>query len=216
MTKNEFVSRVLNGLNSLNKDQRISRRYVLEVGRNIVKDILSKHHRDGTLLKDLNIVTEIPCLEMISDSTIDCCIAEFKRCHSLMVSKCELPELVVGTTVLDVSSIDNMIEFKPTNLKQFRRNLERNGGEEYYEYYIENNRLYLPNSHVKRVNLTLLTLYPEDVKTCGSEDNCVDIWDSEFIVPGFYLENVVKSTIQEVAFKKQIVTDENPNLDGQT
>lgn len=219
LTKGDFVSRVINGLNSLNKDQRISRRYILHVGQNIVRDFLGKRITEGLLLRDLNIVTVIDCLEMVPENTVKCDIIEFKRCKSLMRSKCQLPELFgssFGASVVSVTALDEMTEFKPITLKQFRRNLDRNNIEGLFEYYVKDRYLYLPNSHVKRVNVELITLYPEDVKSCGEEDECKDVYETEFIVPSKFIDNVVKATIQEVAFKKQIPTDENPNLDSQT
>jgi len=220
LTKGDFVSRVINGLNSLNKDQRISRRYILHVGQNIVRDFLGKRITEGLLLKDLNIVTNIDCLEMVSFDTVKCDIIEFKRCKSLMRSKCKLPELfgsMFGASIISVTSLDDMTEFKPITLKQFRRNVEREEIKDLYEYYVKDNYLYLPNSSVRRVNVELITLYPEDVMSCGKDENdCTDVYETEFIVPSKFIDNVVKATIQEVAFKKQIPTDENPNLDSQT
>ena len=219
LTKGEFVSRVINGLNSLNKDQRISRRYILHVGINIVRDFLGKRITEGLLLRDLNIVTNIDCLEMIPEDTVKCDIIEFKRCKSLMRSKCKLPELFgssFGASIISVTALDDMTEFKPITLKQFRRNLNREDMEGLFEYYVKDNYLYLPNSNVRRVNVELITLFPEDVKNCGEEDDCKEVYETEFIVPSKFIDNVVKATIQEVAFKKQIPTDENPNLDSQT
>lgn len=219
MTKGEFVSRVVNGLNSLNKDSRISRRYILNVGVNIVKDFVAKKIEEGMMAKELDILTNIECFEMVPDDVVKCDIIEFRRCHSLMKSKCELPELFgssFGASVVSVTSLDDYSEYKPVTLKQFRRNLERvSTNEEYKEFYVKDNYLYLPNSHTRRVNVEVLTLFPEMVKECGQEDDdCINIYDTKFVVPAKIQENVVKATVQEIASKKQIPTDENPNLDS--
>lgn len=222
MTKGEFVSRVVNGLNALNKDSRVSRRYILHVGTNIVKDFVAKKLTEGLLLKDLDIITNISCLEMVCEDTISCDIIEFKRCESLMKSKCKLPELFgssFGASIISVTSIDDLTEFKPTTLKQYRRNLDRVNyyDDEFKEFYVKDNYLYLPNSNALRVNVELITLYPELIRACGEEQNdCIDVYESKFIVPSKIVDNVVKATIQEIAFKKQIPIDENPNLDSAT
>lgn len=209
MKKGEFVSRVINGLNALGKDVRISRRYILHVGKNVTKDFIAKHIEN---LRDPDLITTIECFKMEPDNVISCGIAEFRRCEYLMKSVCKLPETLGGFAIVSVTSIDDGTEFKPTNLKQYRRNQER-GSLYYPEYYLRDGHLYLPNSQVKVVSIDLITLDPEDVCSCNAEE-CIDIYDTEFIVPGKFIENIVKTTIQEVVFKKQIPVDNNPKLDG--
>lgn len=209
MKKGEFVSRVINGLNALGKDTRISRRYILHVGKNITKDFISKNIEN---LRDPDLITTIDCLKMKEDNVVSCGIAEFRRCKSLMKSECKLPETLGGFAIVSVTSIDDGTEFKPTNLKQYRRNQERSST--YYpEYYIRDGHLYLPDSYVKYVSLDIITLDTEHICSCSVEE-CIEVYETEFIVPGKFIENVVKTTIQEIAFKKQIPVDNNPKLDG--
>lgn len=220
MLKSEFISRIRNGLNSINKDQRISNRFILNVGKNIVKDFVSKNLFRNLLTKDVSLITYIDCLPMEPLDNIKCDIVEFRRCKDLMVSSCELPELFetsFGYSVLSVHAIDELseIELKPIDLKQYRRNSKRDVKNKMF-YYIKNNKLYIPDSKVKVVSVELITLYPEDVDKCScnpKEEDCSNIYDTKFIVPAKYTENVVKATIQEIAFKKQIPIDNNPNLD---
>lgn len=220
MKKSEFVSRVRNGLNSINKDQRIPNRYILNVGINIVKDFVSKNLFRNLLAKDVSLITYIDCLPMEPLDKVDCDIVEFKRCKDLMVSTCELPELFetsFGYSVISVHAIDELseIEFKPIDLKQYRRNQNRQGTDKKRYYYVKGNKLYIPDSQARVVSVELITLYPEDADKCNcnpKEEDCKDIYDSKFIVPSKYIENVVKATIQEIAFKKQIPIDNNPNL----
>lgn len=221
MKKSEFISRIRNDLNSINKDQRISNRYILNVGINIVKDFVSKNLFRNLLTKDVSLVTYIDCVPMEKVDSVDCDIIEFKRCKNLMVSKCELPELFetsFGYSVLSVNAIDELseVEFKPIDLKQYRRNLKRPVKDKLF-YYVKDNRIYIPESNVRIVSVSIVTLYPEDASKCScnpKEEDCKDIYDSKFIVPSKYIENVVKATIQEIAFKKQIPIDENPNLNA--
>lgn len=208
MKKGEFVSRVINGLNALGKDSRISRRYILHVGKNITKDFISKNIDN---LRDPDLITTISCFKMEEDDVIRCGIAEFRRCKSLMKSVCQLPETLGGQAIVSVTSLDDHLEFKPTTLKQYRRDRDRGG---YYpEYYLRDGFLYLPNSSVKYISVDLITLDTENICSCEN-DECTEVYETEFIVPGKYIENVVKQTIQEVAFKKQIPVDNNPKLDG--
>ena len=49
MTNGEFVSRVINGLSFLNKDEHVSRRYILSVGQNKSKFYISQKLSDKSL-----------------------------------------------------------------------------------------------------------------------------------------------------------------------
>lgn len=220
MKKSEFVSRIVNGLNSLSKDARISRRYILKVGQDIVRDFVSKNLSNGKLLRDLDLLTHIECLPMSKEEVIKCDIVEFRRCNKLLKSTCKLPELFgtdYGNSIVSVYSIDEMVELKPITLTQYRRNQNRNKIEGVLYYYEKNGYLYIPDADVLRVGVDILTLLPEEVllNQCGCnppEVECIDIYDTKFIVPSKFIDSVVKATIQEVAFKKQIPTDTNPNL----
>ena len=221
MTKGEFVSRIVNGLNSLSKDQRISKRYILNVGENIVEDFISKHLRDGRLLKDVDLITYVDCLRMEPLDMVKCDIIEFKRCHKLMRSVCKLPDIFTadyGNSIVSVYSVDELTEIKPIELQQYRRNRERRGKADNLFYYEKDGYLYIPDSEVRTVSLELITMRPEQLAENGcfcddqEIDECRDIYDEKFIIPSKFIDNVVKATIQEVAFKKQIPTDSNPNL----
>lgn len=219
MKKSEFISRIVNGLNSLNKDARISKRYILKVGQQIVKDFVAKNISNGKLLKDLDLLTHIECFPMETDDIIKCDIVEFRRCKKLMKSTCKLPELFgtdFGNSIMSVYSLDELIEIKPITLSQYRRNLDRQKSDVIY-YYEKDGFLYIPDSSVRRVGVDVLTLSPEEftLQGCGCNDEkeeCIDIYETKFIIPAKFIENVVKTTIQEIAFKKQIPTDTNPNL----
>ena len=47
ITNGEFVSRVVNDLNALNKDARISRRWILSIGRTKVESYVAQRWDDG-------------------------------------------------------------------------------------------------------------------------------------------------------------------------
>lgn len=222
MTKGEFVSRVVNGLNSLTKDQRISKRYILNVGENIVKDFLSKALRDGRLMRDIDLMTHVECLMMEPITKVECDIVEFKRCGKLVRSVCKLPDLFTadyGNSIVSVYSIDEAVEIKPITLSQYRRNKNRRETAENLFYYEKDGYLYMPDCEVRTISLDLITLKPEKLKENGcfcNEDTeeCEDIYETKFIIPSKMIDNVIKATIQEVAFKKQIPTDVTPNLNA--
>ena len=54
-TNDELVSRVLNGLKLLNKDERISKRYVLYIAEKNAEFLISHKLRDKSLFRETNI-----------------------------------------------------------------------------------------------------------------------------------------------------------------
>jgi len=218
MNNKKLVSRVLNGLNSINKDARISKRYVLEVATGKAITFMSQKFRDKSLFRESNIYTTIDCFEMEYIDTYKCDIVAFKSCNTVMKSKKPLPELVyskMGSSLKEVTNIDYSIDFRPTTTSKFRRDKRREGfGEEKF-WYIRDNFLYLPESEVKRVSLLLYTPNSyEAVKTSAcNRKECLNPWDFEFNCSSKLLELVITETIKEVAFRLQIPVDENPNMD---
>lgn len=216
MTNAEFTSRVANGLNSINKDSRISKRYILHVGRQKSEFLISQKLNDRSLYREDNLYSEIRCFELKQITPIKCDIIEFRRCKNLMKSVNKLPKLIYsryGNSLKEVLSLDDETEFKYTTPAQYRRDKERCESD-YEYYYIKNQYLYLIDSKVQRLNLYLLTLETDKIKECDCEEDCKSLWDFDFIAPDKLIEIIISETIKEVRLKLQIQTDENPNLNS--
>lgn len=218
MNNKKLVSRVLNGLHAINKDARISKRYILEVATGKAIFFMSQKFKDRSLFRESNIYTTIDCFEMEYIDKYKCDIVEFKSCNTVMKSKKPLPELVYsryGSSLKEVTNIDFSIDFRPTTPSKFRRDKRREGFGEDRFWYIKDNYLYLPESEVKRVSLALYTPNTYEAKktsSCNSNE-CLNPWDFEFSCSTKLLELVIQETIKEVAFRLQISPDENPNMD---
>jgi len=219
MTNAEFVSRVLNGLNSLDKDSRISRRYILHVGRKKSAFYISQKMNDRSLFREDNLYTTLNCFELEKIDVTRCDIIEFRRCKSIMKSKERLPELIYnryGNTLKEVTTIDDEREFKSTTPSQYRRDKNRASSSDYINYYVKDGYLYVLDSNIQMVNLYLLTTELEkleEISSC-SRKTCKSLWEYDFIVADKLEEIVISETVKEVSMKKQIVTDENPNLNS--
>jgi hypothetical protein len=215
----EFVSRVVNGLNSISKDDRISRRFILHVGRQKATFLISQKLNDRSLYKENNLYKTIDCFEMKPIDVTRCDIIEFRRCKSIMKSKNKLPKLIYsryGDSLKEVTTIDEEKEFKATTPSQYRRDKNRVGISDYIYYYVKDGYLYLLDTEIERVNLYVLTTSTEDIDSASScsEGDCKSLWDYEFIVPDKLEEIVLSETIKEVSMKKQVPQDENPNMNN--
>jgi hypothetical protein len=219
VTNSEFTSRVINGLNSLSKDDRISRRYILHVGKQKSTFYISQKLNDRSLFREDNIYTTLDCFELEKIEAVKCDIIEFRKCKSVMKSKNKLPKLIYsryGNTLKEVTTIDEEKEFKSTTPSQYRRDKNRVSGTDYINYYVKDGYLYLLDTEIQLVNLYLLTVELDEVDNASScsTPGCKTLWDYEFIVPDKLEELIISETVKEVSMKKQVALDENPNLNN--
>lgn len=218
MKNSELVSRVRNGLNSINKDSRIPKRYILRLATDKAIFFMAQKFRDRSLFKESNIFRTVPCFEMKKIDKVNCDIVEFRTCNSVMRSVSKLPRVIFfkyGSSLKEVTNLDDGFEFKPTTISKFRRDKNRREFGPDSFFYIKDDYLYLPESEVKRVNLYLYTPngYEADRANACAENKCLDPWDSEFICSDKLMDLVVTETIKEVSMRLQVPEDTNPNLD---
>lgn len=212
-TYGDIVSRISNSLNSVSKDNRIPKRYILKVVKDIATFLIAQKLGDRSLYKESNPYTTISCFELKPIDVIKCDIIEFRRCKSIMKSKHKLPRLIdskYGASLKEVTALDDETEFKFTTPSQYRRDKNR-GESDYKYYYIKDGYLYLLDTSVSRVNLYPLTLDVENIKSCDECDECKSLWDYELNIPDKLLEAVTQETLKTIAIRKQIPRDENAN-----
>lgn len=218
MTNAEIVSRVRNGLNSISKDDRISRRYILHVAKQKATFLISQKLGDRSLYREDNLYKTLDCFEMEPIDVVRCEILEFRRCKSIMRSKCKLPKLIYsryGNSLKEVITADGEKEFKPITPSQYRRDKNRVEKSDYIYYYIKDGYLYLLDTEIELVSLYLISMELDSLEEgCGCNDlgdECMSLWDYEFNVPDKLEEAIIGETIKEVFMTKQIPRDENPN-----
>lgn len=218
MIKREFVSKVVNAMKLNNRDEHISRRFILSVGKSISKNLISQKLLDRTIFSELNLYTTIPCFEFEQIEAIRCPLVEFKMCNVLMKSKKPLPEPVfsrLGASIKDIVSLDGNFRFTYLDKGQYQRNKKRQHSlkGEVYVYLDTDMHLYIPDEEIYSIDLTLLTMDTEDVENCSScsDKKCLSKLDSEFIVPDKLSEVVFSETLKILGVNRQIRADVNPN-----
>lgn len=217
MLQSELTSRILNILKATSKDSYIPRRLVLSTAQSKAKFLISQKLNDMSLHREMNLYKQLSCVEMQDQDLIKCPIAEFRSCRSLKRSKKQLPELIYsryGSTLKEVTSLDNLFTFYPTTPSQWRQNKKRSLQVKKDYFYIQDGYLYLPDSEVDAVNLLVITQDLYDLEQCSecSDKKCKSAWDYEFVCPDKLLEVVIQETIKELSITKQIQEDTNPNL----
>ena len=219
MKNSELVSRVVNGLNSLNKDSRIPKRYILRLATDKAIFLMAQKFRDRSLFRESNLFKTVDCFELKEIDKVSCDIVEFRTCNTVMRSVNKLPRLLYfkyGSSLKEVTNIDYGFEFKPTSISKFRRDKKRQefGPDKFF--YLKDDYLYLPESDVKRVSLSLYTPneYESEKANACNNNKCLNPWDMEFVVSDKIADVVVQETIKEVSMRLRIPEDENPNLDS--
>ena len=222
MKNKEFVSRTVNGIKALTKDNHISKRYILNIGKAKAKFLMSQKLDELSLFKEDSIISTIKCFRLKPDNLISCDIVEFKRCKSLMKSTKKLPETIFGKTgagIVSVTNIDGTAEYTYATPNAIINKAKRQYGNKVNQkfYYIRDGYLYLPNAETELVNITIFALDTsevEDVSECSTCEECNSKWDNEFVCPDRFIDLVLRETVQEIAsIYRTSIADENPNLD---
>lgn len=217
-TNEEVISVITNALKTNNKDERISKRFILRVLRSVSKMLLSQKSLDRTLYREVNLFSTIECFDFSEQEVIKCPLIEFRRCSTLMKSKKKLPEPIfsrLGASISSVTSIDGTQELTLVSIDQYRRNKKRKyfDSNEVYIYLDTDGYMYIPDKEIYSVNVTLLTIETDQLEECSSckKESCKSIPEQLFICPDKLLDVVYKETLQRVGITKQIVEDQNPN-----
>ena len=204
MNNNEAVSKIINSFKFLNKDERISRRYVLRLLRDASKNLLSQKLLDRTISEEQNLYSKIECFEFEKVDIFSCPIIEFRKCNTLMRSKKPLPELIFsrnGASIKEVVSVDDLTEVYLTTPDQYRRDRKRKyySIEDTYLYVDTDNYAYIVDKLVYAVNITLLTIKTDEVNeasSCSKDAACKSAWEYDFKVPDKLQDTVFKEVLQ--------------------
>ena len=219
MTNLEFVSQITGILKSTNKDNRIPKRMILAVGRDVATFLVAQKLMDRTISQETSLYSHIECFEFEKIEAKRCPSIEFRMCNTLMRSIKPLPKLVfsrLGASIKDVVSLDGSFTFSFVDEAQYRRNKKRPQQlkNQVFIYLGTDNHLYIPDREIYSLDINLLTLDKigaENCSSCGEIDDCKNYYLSEFVVPDKILEAVKDMTIQRISMTRQITPDNNPN-----
>lgn len=219
MTNRQAVSKVINSLRELSVDNRISRRYVLSILRDVSKGLIAQKNLDRTIDLDTNLISEVTCFEFTKIDSINCPIASFRRCDILMKSKHKLPELIfsrLGSSIKEITSVDETFRIKVTSLESYRRDQSRKYKikNEVFAYIDSEGYVFIPDTEIHMANVKFITMKTEDVAAVSSckEESCLSGYDYNFIVPDKLESAVFNEAIRIIiGTYKQIRPDVNPN-----
>jgi hypothetical protein len=219
-TNASFVARIVGNLKATSKDSHISRRFILNIGRDKARFLMSQKLDEMTLFREEGIKTYIECFRLESVDYKNCDIFEFRVCKNIMKSVKKLPKGIFGKNgsgiILVTDLGGNIYDF--ITPKKFLALQDRKYviNSEFY-YTIKDGFLILPNSSNEIVELEMFALdkkEAEDVSDCSDKSCCKSAWEYPFVCPDRFLDLVARDTLQEVgSFYRTSIKDENGNLD---
>lgn len=218
MTNKELVSQIMGQLKMLNKDDRISRRLVLGTALRYSTTLHSQKLLEGTLFKEENLFTKLTCIDMERVDPVRCGLAI--RCTTLMRSKEKLPKTVTsrfGHSVIMVTNITDTIKFDKIMYEGIVDKAPKRYADLQQaspEWFVFDDYLYIKDFEIEQVNTIVFSLQKDE--TDGSENGgvgtCTNHWDLTFVCSDKLLMSVIQYTIQELSVTRQIVQDNNPDL----
>lgn len=222
ISRDKAVSRVVNELRSLNKDEYYSRRAILSMLEDKAVFLLSQKLGEKQLYRESQLYSHISCFELEKIDVIKCEHIEFRTCQTLMKSVEKLPEVVYskyGSGILNVTSIDGLKLFASISARDYASLSKRKYTSTNNLYYIEKGGyIYIPNFEIQAVDLDVLTLRVEEIpkkSSCSKEDCCKSYWDYPLVNSDKFAESVMRETIQEaISTFRSIPIDENPDKDS--
>lgn len=220
-TNRQFISKIRGILKSLNIDDRISGRLILQTGRDYVQDLLANRQLQD-IFRDNSFSTLLECFPMKKIDKVKCDIAEFRLCESIMKSEKQVPELFnskIGLSIVSVFNIDRTVRYEPIrDLADFINESKREFGGKLKYFFVSGGYLYILNSETEIVHIEGLFVNEKEVleaSECFEDKDCLKLLDMDFKCPARYVGVVTDQTAKLLASTvRNIIEDENPDGDS--
>jgi hypothetical protein len=211
MSIREFVSIVRNNLDSITTDSYISSEYIYNVAISIAKLFTKRESDNRKIFKNTSMFKYIDCIKMKSSSVSDCADLDLP-CKSIMKSVDKIPEIYLSNygSLIIVRNITGDKIYNEINPISYKNT----AGQKYAAkttgfFWIRDNYIIIPDSEVEQISIMFLS--PSVLDSASDESGC-SILDKTFPVLDYLLFNVIEATTKQIALSKQIIRDENTNL----
>lgn len=215
MTIREFTSTIQNSLKSLSYDDYIQPEYIFNVGKSIASLLIKRETDSRKIFKNTSLFKTLPCIDMVEALTNECGIR--LDCSSLRKSKKPLPEIFTTNfgSLIFVYNVLRNVDYKEISPLLFNNQKKLRYKPKNVKYFwIENNHLYIPDSEVESVIVSIMSPNIESINEFLGEKECNSILESEFPVPDYLLSVVISETLNIIFNSKRVNPDEKPNLNN--
>jgi len=206
MTVREIVALVRNELNSITLDDRISNRFIFNKIITYTDIILKRESDTRRLFNSTNLFTRIDCFDL-KETSVECSNIRLPKCKTFMRSVLPLPNFYssIYGNLLIIETIDGSNRFEQTTPENYKNISNREFKPKNGYYWINNNYLILPDSEVETVSLRYIPKI--------TVNSCTGL-EQEIGIPAWLLSDIIKYTVVDIRNTKNIVKDENPDLNS--
>jgi hypothetical protein len=226
-TVREVISRVRGTEKLLSSDASITDRVIMRELKSKAITFIKQQTDKRRLWQTSTIFSNIPCLEMVTVPTSDCC--DYVSDQQIARSRYRLPKIsegVFGLLVHGVFAVDNGKRLKEVTLSRYINLLKLGLPVKDIYYWFYDRYLYVSSPYVKVVNIWAYfeedipdnLLYPDcECPNQRKKNPCSSPLDDEFKCPGFLEDAVVKDTLKTLmeTYFKVPVDHNSDNLDEQ-
>lgn len=224
----DMVSRVRSLEKLLSSDASITDRVIMRELKSKALYMIKQQVDKRKLWRTSTIFTQIPCIEMITVPTANCC--DYVSDQDIARSKFRLPKIAEGAyglLVQGVFSADSGRKLKETTLSSYINILRLGLPTKDIYFWFYDHYLYISSPYVKLANVWAYfeddvpdeLLYPScPCPNQSVKDPCTSPLDLEFKCPGYLEDPVVKDTLNTLmsTYFRVPVDHTSDNKDDQT
>lgn len=216
-TFRSIISDIVNDVNSVNRDDRFSYRYLANKLRDAAKLFLKQDSDMRKIFKMYQLWKSVNCVEL-EDVDILQCPWYLKDCHTIKRSKIKIPktyETSYGNAVV-VSTLKNERNFKQIKAVEYSENAVNKFAKGYL-FWIEDDYLYIPDSSISFVKIYGIFTDTTEVDKLNGVNSCLSPLDLEFSFPEYIISLAKKEVLKELmGTNKQIIPDNKGDLNTTT
>jgi len=217
-TNREAVSIIVNGLKSLNIDDRKSNRYILNQLKDKVSTLIKQDTDSRRLFAVSDVWKPIHCIDLKEVPASECC-SEIPNLRTMMKSVQRIPQTYLSSygNILKVFNIVGTLEYTQTTRAKYKDIMDREVVNNAVKYFwLSEGHIFIPNSDVEKVSAIGLFIHPHQVDILNdSEAECDPLLDQPFPAPDYILTIAKDQVLQEYAgISARIVEDEKANLNS--
>ena len=213
MTIREFTSTIQQS-SVEREDDFISDEYIYTIGISISKLLIKRETESRKLFKITSLFQTLPCVEMIPAPESEC--GPGINCSNLQRSKKRIPKTYLTNfgSLIQVFNVLRNVDYKEVTPTQYKNiKLQKYKSKDTKYFWIDDDYLYIPDSEVEFVIVSMLSPSGSDVEEFNTEKaSCSGFLDSEFPAPPYMISTILAETLSHVFNRKRVPSDEDPNL----
>jgi hypothetical protein len=211
-TYKDILSELASDVRSFNLDDRISFRYLYSKLNGKLEYFLKLESKSREIAKDPTVWKTINCVELEDSNNTVCGFID--GCNTLKKSKTTLPEAQVLSTGLSlkVFTIDGLTELQIIQSREYKDYITREYKTTKLAYWIENNYLYIPNTDIEAVRITLMPKDPAAVDAANGISSgtgtCSGPLDSTINYPDYLITLAKQEVLKELTGAYKAITED--------